>query len=136
MVPGGRGTRIEVGNQRLLEVLKQKASSADYVTAVCTGAALLAKAGLLDGKRATTNKIAFPWVKEQGPRTTWVPTARWVMDGKVITSGGVAAGIDMSLALIAKLHGEESARKLAIRMEYDWHENAEWDPFAKAAGLE
>ena len=90
---------------------------------------------MLDGKRATTNKLAFKWVVEQGPRVTWVPEARWVEDGKLFTAGGVAAGIDMSLAVIAKLLNPEIANRVAQGTEYDWHRDASWDPFAKAAGL-
>ncbi len=135
LVPGGMGTRTEVGNQRLLEAVRKKASAAEYVTSVCTGAAVLAKAGILDGKRATSNKWAFAWVKEQGPNTIWVPQARWVVDGNVITSGGVAAGMDMALGLVALLYGEERAARFASGLEYDWHKDAGWDPFARARGL-
>ncbi len=135
LVPGGMGTRSEVGNQRLLEALRKHASSAELITSVCTGAAVLAKAGLLDGKRATSNKLAFKWVKEQGLKTTWVPQARWVVDGNVMTSGGIAAGIDMALAIFAHYRGEEAAAKMASLMEYEWHSDPSWDPFAKMAGL-
>ncbi|MBM4406921.1 MAG: DJ-1/PfpI family protein [Chloroflexi bacterium] len=135
LVPGGRGTRTEVSNQRLLHGLKAHTTKAELMTSVCTGAALLAKAGLLDGKRATSNKLAFKWVTEQGPKTTWVPQARWVHDGNVITSGGVAAGIDMALGIIAQYRGQEAAHKLATAMEYEWHNDPAWDPFAKSAGL-
>lgn len=76
MVPDGHGARTEITNPHLLSALMRHTASAELVTSVCTGAALLAKAGLLDGKRTTTNKMAFVWVKEQGPQTTWVPTAR------------------------------------------------------------
>jgi len=135
LVPGGIGTRSEVANTRLLDFLKTQLGHVQVLASICTGAGLLAKAGVLDGKRATTNKLAFKWVVEQGPRTTWVPEARWVEDGKVFTAGGVAAGIDMSLAVIAKLLGAEVADKVAQGTEYDWHRDASWDPFAKAAGL-
>ena len=103
LVPGGIGTRREVDNPRLLEWLNQRAAAAILVTSVCTGAALLARAGLLDGKRATTNKRAFAWVASQGPEVNWIKQARWVEDGKFATSSGVSAGIDMALALIARL---------------------------------
>jgi transcriptional regulator GlxA family with amidase domain len=102
LVPGGIGTRREIKNAPLLEWLRQRAAEAEIVTSVCTGAALLAHAGLLDGRRATTNKLAFKWVTEQGPAVDWVKQARWVEDGKFATSSGVAAGIDMTLALIAR----------------------------------
>jgi transcriptional regulator GlxA family with amidase domain len=135
LVPGGMGTRQEVENAALLDFLRHKASAAEIVTSVCTGAALLARAGLLDGRRATTNKRAFQWVTEQGPRVRWVPVARWVDDGKFVTSSGVSAGIDMALHVIARLAGQELAEAVAQRMEYDWHRDAAWDPFARLYGL-
>jgi transcriptional regulator GlxA family with amidase domain len=135
LVPGGLGTRKEVTNQRMLTWLRERASDASVVMSVCTGAALLARAGLLDGRRATTNKFAYQWVIEQGPNVTWVPQARWVEDGKFATSSGVSAGIDMALAVIASRYGQDTADAIATRMEYQWHRDASWDPFAKIHGL-
>jgi transcriptional regulator GlxA family with amidase domain len=135
LVPGGMGTRNEVKNPAMLEWLRKRAADADAVTSVCTGSAVLAAAGLLDGKRATTNKRAFKWVTEHGPRVNWVKEARWVEDGKFATSSGVSAGIDMALAQIAHIYGQETADQVAIAMEYDWHRDASWDPFAKVHGL-
>ena len=65
----------------------------------------------------------------------WVAQARWVEDGKFATSSGVSAGIDMALAIIARLCGEDNAKEVAIAMEYEWHRDASWDPFAKIHGL-
>jgi transcriptional regulator GlxA family with amidase domain len=135
LVPGGLGTRREVNNQVILKFLIKCAKEAEYVLSVCTGSALLAKAGILDGVRATSNKLAFSWVKEQGPRTHWVTEARWVEDGKFWTSAGVAAGMDMALAFIARLGGEELSRKVAARTEYIWNSDPTQDPFARMAGL-
>jgi transcriptional regulator GlxA family with amidase domain len=135
LVPGGIGTRREAGNGVLMEWLGRRADEAEIVSSVCTGAALLARAGLLDGRRATSNKFAFSWVVEQGPRVQWVRQARWVEDGKFVTSSGVSAGIDMTLALIARMAGVASAERVATRMEYEWHRDAAWDPFAKVHGL-
>jgi len=135
LVPGGIGTRREVNNEALLEWLRDRADKAELVTSVCTGAALLARAGLLDGHRATTNKRAFAWVASQGPSVNWVELARWVEDGKFATSSGISAGIDMALALAARLVSPEAAERAAIRMEYEWHRDAAWDPFAKIHGL-
>jgi transcriptional regulator GlxA family with amidase domain len=135
LVPGGIGTRREVNNAPLLEWLRRRAAEAEIVSSVCTGAALLARAGLLDGRRATSNKFAFKWVIEQGPTVEWIRQARWVEDGKFATSSGVSAGIDMTLALIARLSGAEIAEQIAIRMEYEWHRDPSWDPFAKIHGL-
>ncbi|MGO9838114.1 MAG: DJ-1/PfpI family protein [Polyangiaceae bacterium] len=135
LVPGGVGTRREVTHEVLLEWLRRRSSEAEVVTSVCTGAALLARAGLLDGRRATTNKASFGWVVEQGPAVTWVKEARWVEDGPFVTSSGVSAGIDMTLAVIARLASHEVAERIAVRMEYDWHSDASWDPFANVHGL-
>lgn len=131
LVPGGIGTRREITNHALLEWLNNRAEKAEIVSSVCTGAAILAKAGLLDGRRATTNKFTFNWVTEQGPKVSWVKEARWVDDGKFSTSSGVSAGIDMALSLIARIAGIETAEQIAIRMEYEWHRDASWDPFAR-----
>jgi transcriptional regulator GlxA family with amidase domain len=135
LVPGGIGTRREVSNEALLEWLRLRSSEAEVVTSVCTGAALLARAGLLDGRRATTNKGVFGWVVEQGPAVHWVTQARWVEDDAFVTSSGVSAGIDMTLAVIARLVSNEAAERIALGMEYDWHRDASWDPFAKVHGL-
>jgi putative intracellular protease/amidase len=129
-VPGGHGTRREVANPVLLDWLRRQTASAEFVASVCTGSAVLAAAGVLDGRRATSNKAAFAWVRSQGPRVTWVPEARWVVDGKYWTSSGVSAGIDMALALLAHIAGEPRARTLAQYLEYEWHDDPAWDPFA------
>ena len=135
LIPGGMGTRVEVDNPVLLAWLQQQAKSAQFVTSVCTGSALLAKAGLLDGRRATGNKLNFAFVESQGPAVEWQKQARWVEDGKFFTSSGVSAGIDMSLGLIKKVIDEEAADQAAIWAEYEWHKDASWDPFARIHGL-
>ena len=131
MVPGGIGTRREVSNHAALEWLIAHAGKAEIVASVCTGAALLGKAGLLDGRRATSNKMSFKWVTEQGPKVNWVHEARWVEDGKFWTSSGVTAGIDMALTMIARMADLKTAEDIAVRMEYEWHRDAAWDPFAR-----
>ena len=135
LVPGGRGTRREVENPALLAWLQTQAQTAQYVTSVCTGSALLARAGLLDGRRATTNKAAFEWVVSQGERVDWQKQARWVEHENYFTSSGVSAGMDMSLALIAQLSGQEAAEQVATWAEYEWHRDPAWDPFALSYGL-
>lgn len=135
MVPGGPGTRHEVDNPVLLAWLQSRAQVAQFVTSVCTGSALLARAGLLDGRRATTNKAAFEWVASQSEKVDWQKQARWVEDEHFFTSSGVSAGIDMSLALIARLAGDEAAQQVANSAEYEWHRDPAWDPFAIQCGL-
>jgi transcriptional regulator GlxA family with amidase domain len=130
LVPGGMGTRREVSNAALVDWIARQARGAQTTTSVCTGAALLAKAGVLDGRRATSNKRAFGWVAEQGPKVNWVRQARWVDDGNVVTSSGVSAGIDMALHLIGRIAGADVRDDVATRMEYEWHSDAAADPFA------
>ena len=134
-VPGGTGTRREVNNTRLLDWIATQSQQAELVTSVCTGSALLAKAGVLDGVQATTNKMAYEWATAQGQKVNWVKQARWVEDGKFFTSSGVSAGMDMSLAIISRLLGEAEAEKTAQWAEYEWHRDAGHDPFAAVHGL-
>jgi len=135
MIPGGSGTRREVNNEYFVSFFKKMAENASHVATVCTGSAVLARTGLIDGLRATTNKRAFKWVMSQGPNVRWVKQARWVEDGKYFTSSGISAGIDMSLALISKLYGKDLAIKIAQGAEYEWQMNPNHDPFAKLNGL-
>lgn len=135
MIPGGGGTRVEVKNTHFVNAFKMLAEQAPHVASICTGAAVLAKTGLLDGRNATTNKRAFHWVETQGQQVNWVKKARWVKDGKYFTSSGISAGTDMALALIAKLFGEDVAVGIAKGAEYEWNKDSQHDPFAKLNGL-
>jgi putative intracellular protease/amidase len=135
LIPGGIGTRTEVDNRVMIDWLAQRVAAAETAMTVCTGTALFARAGVLDGHRATTNKRVFEWVAEQGPRVHWVKEARWVEDGKFVTSSGVSAGIDMALAVIARMVGPDISEALATNTEYEWHRDAGWDPFARIHGL-
>lgn len=135
LVPGGQGTRKQVNNPALLSFLQRLYPDLEVLASICTGAGLLAAAGLLNGKRATSNKLSFAWVVSQGPHVTWVPDARWIEDGNIVTAGGVAAGMDMALHLVERLAGAPMANLTARTTEYDWHRDPGWDPFAKQAGL-
>jgi len=135
LVPGGIGTRRLVKDDAFLARLRELAAESRYVTSVCTGSGVLAAAGLLDGYRATSNKRAFGWASSQGTSVEWIPEARWVEDRDRWTSSGVAAGMDMTLALIERLHGEQAALGAADAVEYEWHRDASWDPFAAKNGL-
>lgn len=130
LVPGGFGTRQAVSNTPLLLALTAASRKAAVTTTVCTGSALLARTGLMDNRPATSNKIAWDWVVQQGPRVRWQRAARWVDDGDLVTSSGVSAGIDMALSVVARLHGVDMARQAARFMEYVWHEDPRDDPFA------
>ena len=134
-VPGGIGTRDQVFNPDLIDWLKHSAQKAEYVLSVCTGSSLLARTGVLDSFKATTNKAAFDWVRSQGPKVNWQAKARWVEDGKFFTSSGVTAGMDMALGFIAHFRGDAKARKVAKWSEYQWHDDPNWDPFAAIHGL-
>jgi transcriptional regulator GlxA family with amidase domain len=131
MVPGGFGTITELKNEAMLDWLRKRAEDAEIVMSVCSGSALLAKAGLLDGRRATSNKQYFQLAVDQGPSVNWVYKARWVDDGNRVTSSGVSAGIDMALHVIGRLYGTKAAENLAAITEYQWHRDADNDPFAK-----
>jgi transcriptional regulator GlxA family with amidase domain len=130
VIPGGFGTRTAVNDAAFLARLAAASRRAPLTATVCTGSALLARAGLLDGRPATSNKIAWDWVVSQGPRVRWQRRARWVDDGSILTSSGVSAGIDMTLALIARLLGRDRALGAARNMEYVWREDPGDDPFA------
>lgn len=129
LIPGGYGTRIEVNNTVLIDTIRKVSEQSEWVLTVCTGTALLAKTGLLDGKSATSNKKAFSWVCSTGEKVNWVKRARWVVDGKFYTSSGVSAGMDMTLGLLNDLHGNDFARKLAFEIEYRWQQHKDEDDF-------
>ncbi|SFR55065.1 DJ-1/PfpI family protein [Robiginitalea myxolifaciens] len=131
LIPGGLGTRLEVENPQLINKIKELALQSNYVLTVCTGSALLAKSGLLDGKLATSNKRAFTWVCSQNTNVNWDKKARWVVDGKYYTSSGVSAGMDMTLGFIADRHGEDLAKKVAWEIEYHWIEDKDCDSFSE-----
>ncbi len=135
LIPGGIGTRAQVDNGRLIDWLRGRADQVEIAMTVCTGTALLAQAGLLDGRRATTNKMFFAWPEGTWPAVQWVREARWVEDGKFWTSSGVSAGIDMALGVIERIAGVQTAEMLATATEYEWHRDAGWDPFARIHGL-
>jgi len=129
MVPGGYGvTQILEGKdsalrKRVILWLKDMSHKPLLMTSVCTGAALLAKAGILDGKPAATNHQAFGWVSSYGPGVLWDNVSRWVDAGTCVTSAGVSAGTDMGFYLVSRLAGRAVAEVAAKASEYDWHRN-------------
>jgi transcriptional regulator GlxA family with amidase domain len=131
ILPGGIGTIEQGANPRMLDFLRRRAAEVEIVMSVCSGSGLLAKAGLLDDLRATTNKQFFSLVATEGPKVEWVREARWVDAGKFVTSSGVAAGTDMALAVIARLWGSETAERIAALTEFEWHRDAAHDPFIR-----
>jgi transcriptional regulator GlxA family with amidase domain len=130
LVPGGSGTFSELRNATMLDWLRARADKAEIVMSVCSGSAILAKAGLLDGRRATSNKQYFQFAVGAGPKVDWVRRARWVDDGNRVTSSGVSAGIDMALHVVERLWDTKLAEAVAKGTEYQWHRDADNDPFA------
>jgi transcriptional regulator GlxA family with amidase domain len=116
VVPGGFGTRSLLEHEPLLSWLRQVHETTEWTTSVCTGSLLLAAAGLLDGKRATTHWLARDLLAELGAEP--VPD-RVVQEGKTMTAAGVSAGIDMCLRLIQVMYGDEAAQAVQLGIEYD-----------------
>jgi transcriptional regulator GlxA family with amidase domain len=120
LISGGQGTRPLMHDAPLVEWIGQRAAAAELVLSVCTGALLLAKAGLLEGLTATTHHGALGLLREVAPGTNVRDDVRYVDNGRVITSAGVAAGIDMSFHVIDRLLGRETATAAARYIEYPW----------------
>jgi transcriptional regulator GlxA family with amidase domain len=118
VIPGGMGTRPLLQKAALHEWLRLKAKHAEIVLSVCTGALLLAKAGLLDGLRITTHHGALDLLRTLAPHSTIDPSARFHDNGKVITAGGISAGIDAALHVVTRLLGENATALTVRHMEY------------------
>lgn len=118
VVPGGWGTRREVDNARLIDWVRAQATHAQLTTSVCTGAFLLGRAGLLEGRSVTTHWASIERLRASLPSATVLENTRYVDEGSIVTSAGISAGIDMALHLVARLQGDEVARQTARRMEY------------------
>jgi cyclohexyl-isocyanide hydratase len=114
-IPGGIGINALLTDQTILDFIKTQANTARYITSVCTGALVLGAAGLLTGKRATTHWSAMDFLPAFGA----IPThARVVRDGNLFTGGGVTAGIDFALTLVAELAGQPAAEAIQLTLEY------------------
>ncbi len=120
LVPGGLGTRWEMHNEKLLSFVQQRAAQVELLASVCTGALILASAGLLDGLTATTHWHSLQLMQELFPAVDVDGEARVVRDGRVMTSAGISAGIDMSLDILADYYGEDVAKFTASYMEYSY----------------
>lgn len=132
MFPGGLGTGVLLDKAnpesvaRLLDWVRAMDRKVPLMVSVCTGAAVLARAGLLDGRPAATNHTAFDWVAQQGPKVRWDRVSRWVDAGKYVTSAGTSAGTDLGFYLVSRLAGRAVAENAARAAEYDWQR----DPLA------
>lgn len=137
-IPGGGGTwpllddeKDPKGVAQLLDWVRAMDERVPLMSSVCTGAAVLARAGLLDGRPATSNHGAFKWVRQQGPNVLWDTVSRWVDAGKYVTSAGVSAGTDLGFYLVSRLAGRAVAENAVLAAEYDWHRDPQqpiWFP--------
>jgi len=118
LVPGGMGTRREVSNPAVIGWIRATSATVTWTTSVCTGALLLHEAGPARGRRVATHHSFEDTLEERGDITV-VRDARYVVDGDVVTSQGVSAGIDMALWLVGRLHGREHARAVRRYIQYE-----------------
>lgn len=118
LIPGGPGQAAQMGDGPLRDWLIQADKTTTWTTSVCTGSLILAAAGLLEGRQATTYWLAMDVLARLGAKPQ---QQRYVFDGKYATSAGVSAGIDMALALAAKIAGDEMAQRIQLGIEYDPH---------------
>ncbi len=123
LVPGGWGTRREMDNAALVAWIARRAAGVELVASICTGALLLARAGLLDGLTVTTHWASLDLLRETAPRARVVDDQHVVDNGRIVTSAGISAGIDMALRLVARACGERVARETARHMEYPYPED-------------
>lgn len=120
IIPGGYGAEeIEIHNKETIEWIKASVHKVEIIASVCTGAFLLAEAGLLDGRKATTHWMDIDKFEEKYPLVQVLRDVKYVDEAEIITSGGISAGINMSFHLVKKLLGIEIAKATAKRMEYD-----------------
>jgi len=123
IAPGGWGTRREVDNPVLIAWLRTVAGTARIAASVCTGAFLMGRIGLFDGRQATTHWLSLDRLEKTFPQTRVVRDVRWVDEGAVLSSAGISAGIDMSLHLVERLISREIAELTAREMEYRWQDS-------------
>ncbi|KAI4947752.1 hypothetical protein J4E91_006575, partial [Alternaria rosae] len=131
-VPGGLGvvTLDQNNDTGVADFVKMRFASLEYLVGVSFGVATLASAGVLDGKKATTNKSGWAWITERGPNVTWVPQARWVEDGTIWTTSGTASSLDATYALFSRFYGAQPLNYLLNVIEYAPHLDSTWDPYA------
>jgi len=118
LIPGGQGTRREVANPAVIDWIRKVSAMAAWTTSVCTGALLLHEAGPARGRRVATH-FAFEDTLAARGDITVVRDARYVVDGDLVTSQGVSAGIDMALWLVGRLHGRDHARAVRRHIQYE-----------------
>lgn len=122
VIPGGAGVRSALERTDLVEWVRTRAQEAELTVSVCTGSFLLAQAGLLGGRPATTHWERIGEMRERFPEIEVVEDERWVDTGAIITAAGVSAGIDVALHVVRRLYGADMARATALGIEYDYWE--------------
>ena len=122
IVAGGVHSQ-EIGKPNVIDWIAEQGGKATLVASVCTGAFLLAGAGIIDHQNVTTHWEDIPALKADYPDLTVHESVRWIDEGRIVTSGGISAGIDMSLHLVHRLHSLELAEKTARQMEFNWTGN-------------
>ncbi len=122
IVPGGIGEREAHSNHVLLHFIRSQAKTVKTLASVCTGSIILGKAGLLNGRKATTHWMSIERMRKMLPEVEVVENVRYVEDGNVITSAGISSGIDMALRIVAIHHGEEIAQATAKELEYPYRQ--------------
>lgn len=120
IVPGGWGVRAQLHNASLLAWLAAQGDQVETLTAVCTGSMLLGQVGLLNGRAATTHYTTLDWMAASYPQVNVIRDQHVVEDGRVVTSAGISAGIDMALRVVARTFGDAVARATARHMEYPY----------------
>ena len=133
-VPGGANTAYVIDDARYTTFIFDRLPKAMYLFSVCTGAALAARSGVLDGRKATANKLLLDWIRTEGPRVDWVRQARWIVDGNLWSSSGVEAGTDMANAFVAAVYGPAVAEEISKALEYTPQVDSTVDLFAAAYG--
>ena len=128
-IPGGIGARERVNDDEFIAAIRSLGKNAEFILTACTGSILLARTGILGGKRATSNKRVFAWT-QSAPRVNWIHKARWVKDGEIYTSSGVSAGMDLALGFVSDLLGHPAALQISQEIEYVWNEDSGCDPFS------
>ena len=123
MIPGGWGTRREVNNDTLVKWIAARAHKTKLTASVCTGSSLLGKAGLLDGREATTHWRAFDFLGESAPNAKIRKDVLFTMVEPIFTSAGISAGIDLALCIVSHFFGKEIAQATARQMEYPYPKN-------------
>ncbi|KAF2001467.1 DJ-1/PfpI family protein [Amniculicola lignicola CBS 123094] len=134
IIPGGPGMRSPYLNSTL-KYIRDTAPNVKHIITICTGSGLAARAGILNGKKATTNKTSWPGIITFGPNTTWIGHARWVEDDSgpipIWSSSGVTAGLDLMLHFVETFYSKGDAEFVAKLTEYERHTDPSWDPFGR-----